>query len=703
MVSLFESEIDDAQRREFPPITPPLLPMSPEYTPFIPSSEVGHFELLSDNTSPFRDELNKLDQQILRHDAMVPKWPKRMRDSDSVPLDSDSLGDFFSPLKGMRYPPSPPSFKRIRTEDSKVEGPLTPLLCEQLLPWMAKSVSFNDDLLGAISGLPLMEKPENFSSDDIDTMFEETIQPIAEEFNRHIEQEQLQKADFAHRVQVPIMEFSRPVPPWESEICGADGSTPRKTFLAKLKDTHFSEDKDLWQITRKEERALRWAPFALDLAKFDIRETIEEDSSIDNYIARPECLDTNSLIWKPEGLRILDEEDSDNESIENAVFPDRTEFESLMWRRKLELEEKDPKVFADTGIVLTKSLICGPTEAEQSLLNEKPFSALDSVTNFMTVRNHTVADLQVKQSTRIPRPKAISAVLTLESKMVEEHAKIVTTTESDSVVDSAVSMPGMEVPSTPSHFVISSSFLSGNKIVRQLHKLYPSAELIERDFNLHSNKGSLISEADIMLSPGTGLIWTTLQKIKQKSLPGHTAKSPVRDRILRTAPRYENMIILMSAGRMEGNKAVTATLDAQDYCAISELVSFCTSLQQGIEVIFTGGGEQELLMWTISLMVKYSVSVHNFRLLQDETLWEIFLRRAGLNAFAAQAILVELKAPQSPPMTIHSSHTGSTSREYGLVAFVGMSLDERFHRFEHLLGGRGLLRRASDKIDAHWR
>ena len=693
------------QRRAVPPITPPLLPMSPEYTPFIPSSEVGHFELLSDKTSPFRDELNKLDQQLLRHDAMITKGPKRTTDSISVPLGSDSLGDLFIPLKGMKYTPSPPSFKRIRTKDSRVEGPLTPLLCEQLPPWMAKSVSFNDDLFGAISGLPMMKKPENISSVDSDMIFEETIQPIAEDFNRHIEQEQLQKADFAYRVQVPIMDFSRPVPPWESEICGADGSTRQKTFLAKLEDTHFGEDVDLdlWKISRGEERALRWAPFTLDLAKFDIDETIQEESSIENYIARPECLDINLLIWKPEGLRILDEEDSVNESMENALFPNRTEFESLMWRRKLDLEEEDLKAFADTRIITTKSVICGPTETEKSLLNEKSFSALDFVTNFMTVRNYAVADSQVKQNTQIPRSRAKSAALTLESKMVEEHAVIAITTESDSVVDSTVSIPGIEVPLSPSHFIISSSFLSSNKIARQLHKLYPSAKLIERDFNIHSDKGSLVSEADIILSPGTGLIWTTLQKIKQKSLPGHTVKSPIRDRIFWTAPRYENMIILMSAGCMEGNKAVPATLDAQDYSAISEFVSFCTSIQQGIEVIFTGGGEQELLIWSISLMVKYSVSFRNVRLLQDETLWEIFLRRAGLNAFAAQAILVELKAPQSPPMTSHSSHTGSTPGEYGLVAFVGMSLDERFHKFEHLLGGRRLLGRASNKIDAHWR
>ena len=697
--------------------------MSPEVSPFIPSSEVGHFELLSDKTSPTRDELSRLDQQILESDAIVSKEPKRGRDLNSTPLDSDSIGNIFSPLKGMKDTPLPSPFKRMRAEDFKVDGPLTPQLCDHTPPWMVNCTSFKENLVITIGDLPMIEKPENISSEDIDIMFEETIRPIAEGFDRHIEQEQLQEADTTRRVQVPTMDFSRPVPPWKLERDGAYDSTSQKAFLARLKEEHFANDS--WRISRKEERALQWAPFPSNLARNVIHEAIEEDSLTETYIAQPECPDDSFLVWKPDGLRILDEDSSDDEGMENAIFPNTTDFESLIWRRKLELSEggtESPPIATGAEQVTVEPNIREAIRLGKDPWNEETFSALDAITNFMRIRSCDTEKSQVRQNINVPRlvgPKGEMSASALEGSYIDENPRLCASTVSHLALDSAISMPKADIPPTPSSFIISSLFLSVTKITRQIPKLYPSAELIERDFTLHSDLrpstssrtagmrsdqyDKIINEADIILSPGTGLIWTTLQKVKQKSLPGHTARSPVRDRILRTAPRYEKMVILMSAGCVvESNKTVITILDAQDYRAISEFISFCTGLQLGVEVIFTGGGEQELLTWTVSLMVKYSVQTQRIRLLQDETLWEIFLRRAGLNAFAAQAILVELKAPQSPPMTTtsHSSYLGPTCGEFGLVAFVAMSLEERFQRFEHLLGGRRLLRRVSGVIDA---
>ena len=86
------------------------------------------------------------------------------------------------------------------------------------------------------------------------------------------------------------------------------------------------------------------------------------------------------------------------------------------------------------------------------------------------------------------------------------------------------------------------------------------------------------------------------------------------------------------------------------------------------------------------------------KLLQDETLWEVFLRRAGLNAFAAQAILARLKAPdQNEVDTVDAQETN-----FGLTAFIKMSVEERYTQFETLLGGRRLLRRVSQVLDATW-
>ena len=62
-----------------------------------------------------------------------------------------------------------------------------------------------------------------------------------------------------------------------------------------------------------------------------------------------------------------------------------------------------------------------------------------------------------------------------------------------------------------------------------------------------------------------------------------------------------------------------------------------------------------------------------------------------MNAFAAQAVLTELKASEGRP-----------SPEFGLPAFVKMSADQRVKRFEQLLGGRKVLLQVSANLDAQW-
>jgi hypothetical protein len=74
--------------------------------------------------------------------------------------------------------------------------------------------------------------------------------------------------------------------------------------------------------------------------------------------------------------------------------------------------------------------------------------------------------------------------------------------------------------------------------------------------------------------------------------------------------------------------------------------------------------------------------------------WEIFLRYAGANAFAAQVILSKLKQ-QDDGMT-------GESEDFGLMEFVKMTPQQRLEKFERLLGGRKLLERVGAQIDMKW-
>jgi hypothetical protein len=88
------------------------------------------------------------------------------------------------------------------------------------------------------------------------------------------------------------------------------------------------------------------------------------------------------------------------------------------------------------------------------------------------------------------------------------------------------------------------------------------------------------------------------------------------------------------------------------------------------------------------------------------------LRRIGLNAFAAQLVLAELKEAKASTGTdvsmqdtssyeLNASSTNAR-RDFGIRAFVRMDPQERIQRFEGLLGGRRVLNRVNQVLEQKW-
>jgi len=82
-------------------------------------------------------------------------------------------------------------------------------------------------------------------------------------------------------------------------------------------------------------------------------------------------------------------------------------------------------------------------------------------------------------------------------------------------------------------------------------------------------------------------------------------------------------------------------------------------------------------------------------LLPMETNWELFLRRAGMNAYAAQVALGVLKVPDGEPAM-------GGAQLHGLPLFVMMHPEERVSALESAMGGRILLDRVSGILDEPW-
>ncbi|KAL8825383.1 MAG: hypothetical protein Q9191_004451 [Dirinaria sp. TL-2023a] len=722
------------------PLTPPLLPLSPIYLPYEPSSDTGHLEILSNPSSPTLKELNDIERRVFREDINTKNEHDLVttaKAAEAVLTDYENIGEIYSPLKGIEEPPSSPPIRKPPHRDSKVEVPMTPPHSDLPPPWNRKSASFKDALHEVIHKMPSpLPKPKGPSSEGIDEFVASSIAPVAAQTERSIEQEQLQEADTTHRVAVPVMDFSLPIAPWKVSL----GSAPLKQSqvirpnLVELK--HSQLLKHCWPKSGSTGTSLQWMPFPAALGRVETYESITDDQVLDDFLSQPECVDGNTLTWKREGLRIFDSpEDEEDEEMPEGVFPSETDIGSLLHKRRLELEQlndldkqdgsdSDPyeplgkpvnheafrKVPRLSPRVTSSKAEATTSEEPQIKGTEKQsdvFSARESLENFMSIRNQGAkrSGLTARKYFPVKQNELQTNTETMkeEPKVPAKHLEA-----TPSLGISAVATPEFDVPHESTPFVVSTSFLLHRKLAQQVQRLYPSAEFIERDFSLHSaqsekgtgkvdesasNAVTMRDEADIIVSPSTGLVLTTLQKIKQRALPGQASKAAIRERIERIAMRYERLVVLVSSNSMEELQSdtfspVVRILDEKDCEALVDFNAFCLGIHEEIQVIFTAGDAETLAKWIVGLMIKHGYANGQMKLLQEETLWEIFLRRAGFNAFAAQAILAELKGPDTSNFEKESRDSAAY---FGLAAFIRMSLQERAHRFERLLGGRNLI------------
>lgn len=694
--------------------------------------------LLSDPESPTKQELEAIEKIIFDQDLPTPlrQDPKtKLAEHPSSDTLTDDvkvqLGDIYSPLASVENTPPSIEAKRFKREDLKVEEPLTP---GKPTVTPLKSVRFSD----IIEELELESNSRTETPALDNSFFEEAFGDALRKANQQAEQEKLVEADATARVEIPIMDFSKSDPPWKKFEKIQNKATLLSLQMSFMREVlGQSAPKNL--PSKNKDFNLKWTPLPREFAKVVEDENFEDNGILDTFMESLNSeivIDSSDLTWKPPGLRIS-RDDEDDDDVELGQFRRDTprDLSFLAKKRKMDLEEASGL----RGERLAKrALPAGQTVAsprDLSANTSKPnefstmaplahteiqsvggtsglllgglFSVENSLDTYFELRGTKKAKLSdstcfsPKPNLTQP-PSAAQALRTTTPQLGTIQLPI-----RKSPLAKLLPLPAPSLPaaSTAASVIISSTLLKHRALIKHLERMLPALSLVERDFMAHNTmtwmpgsvtrspiRSPLDSEADIIVSSSTGIVITTLQKIKQKPLPGQKGKSAIRERLEQVGARYEKLVVLVAESR---DDETTIELDESDSLALTEFVGFSTGFETSISVLFVAGGEETLAKWLASIITQRCV-VGELSLLAEETHWELFLRRAGLNAFAAQAIIAELKAPDGV-----DAGSPTKAGQFGLTAFVEMGREQRIGRFSPLCG-RVLMERVSAVIDGTW-
>ncbi|TRX97817.1 hypothetical protein FHL15_001027 [Xylaria flabelliformis] len=645
-------------------VTPPLSPYNEHEEDFIPDIDVCEVPVALDLSSMLSDDLKAAESAVLQ---------KEHEKGLSPTLDTDML--LSSPL----LDPINLFTQQSKISSIRMESPLSPMTSSSQcpkegvdIPALLKSINMNH-------ASPNMESSGagDVRTDGKDGIFDLDLEVImkesAEAVLRGIEQEHISMTDAVARVEVPVLDFSIQEPEWQS--------LPMDT-LAHLK----------WLCER-------------------------DPSQMINFPGTKEVPTSADYVWKRPGVAILRELE-DEECLEEVTSPTNAinNLASLVRKRRLEMNAVEIEMGSSSGSGLSAAdLVAAPLplhKRKTNLLsnmesNSAVSTLLSNYIDLRTAKRRKEDKSSYFTSTSEPEVGLQSSSIRGPSRSEE---KLVSRIQSETVgrvqKKNTLQAPCacLDIPRAPTKLI--KGLTLSRKLFFGLEELYPEATIIERDFDrwntvtggrcsvLSSSLGS--AEADVLVSPTTGIIVTTLLQAIQKPPPGHRGQSSIRERISCVALRYERLIVLVS----EAN-AIDETvrdLTHPEAIAYAEFVGFTIGLDSTIDVLYVGGGEATLLKWLVSSAIRHAPEAAESQehLIQDETQWELFLRRAGFNAYAAQAILGRLK--------LHARDAdGEIERSTpSLAAFITMTDVERLQRFRDLMGGESVLDRVNKTLATKW-
>lgn len=538
----------------------------------------------------------------------------------------------------------------------------------------------------------------NFSDDK----FEDQLADLGDSVMKTIEQEQLKAADAVARVHVPTMDFSIAEPDWMR--LGNNGPAIYK-WIQCGNDSLFRFPK--WPRDNVSESKMIWIPIGSAASTVSTKEEIEAADALVEMFIEPlgttEVPNSFDFVQKRDRLAILKYNIEDDEIEAQVLKPKSCNNIALDTGRKRALDPVDnintkkPRPSADYAVARGQSLLLGgsPGASTKLLTNFMELHAPKkkwSVSKYFPSTENGAAVIPCHPESS-GKPRGTSGTEIAVRAEATAHTKLA----------KRAPYPPFKPTSTPLTIFI--SLRAPRHLIRALDGLLPGLSLMERDYHKHNTSvwspGSvsrtevfppLVYDADVTLAPSTGVVTTSMIMVRQKPRP-QSIKNGLQERIEKVSLRYERLIILVGgAGGPDDSLREMATSDA---AALADFQGFANGLDCNVLVYYIGGGDNTLSRWVASLACRHG---HTDSIVQDclievETPWELWLRRAGFNVYAAQMVAGQLKVPKT--------ETDMARGHRGLAAFTTMTRNERMRRFGPMVGPR-VLARVSQTVDEIW-
>ncbi|KJZ79174.1 hypothetical protein HIM_01325 [Hirsutella minnesotensis 3608] len=510
-----------------------------------------------------------------------------------------------------------------------------------------------------------------------------------------IEREQLNPVDAIARVPVPVLNFQVPEPAWLSEPCDA-----REQFSLLQADATASFHLPLHPRDGQLDRSLRWALFPPTCGSLIPTESMDFEAALRGQSTQNHLIETQSqryLSFSAE-LSILTQS-QDNELPEllsteaSQCSPCRGSAEDLGNEPAAEKEEAI-EIFQhrrdwenDRERRHSKARADGPALLPSFMDPNATSTLLSAFMELRAVKRPRLCSVQ-GPSAESPSEAGPFHVEALSDDRI--HAP--TCELAEPITPAPTPSFDSEVEKGP--FFISLTLQ--RSVLRILEAAWPRQLIFDRDYDesqsLESTSRtglghSLGCEADISISPSTGVVVTTLVKVKQKPLPGSGAQSILRGRVERVSQKYETLIVLVSQCNSLGD--IMGTPSSSDMTAYADFVSFAASFDGRVGVYLVPGAETTLAQWILALLARYGAgcAVYTEFLTPTDSDWVLFLRRAGFNVFAAQVLSKTL------------------AEEYGncgLTQFLALPARVKASKYGALLGSEPLVLNCSKMLDQDW-